>query len=261
MKNPTLSVIMPALNEENNIEEAIKSTLDAFKKHNIDGEIIVINDGSSDKTGKIVEEIIKINNRVFLVNHEKPMGIGYSFWDGVKTSTRDVVVLFSGDNENDPESALEYFYLMNNVDIIVPFILNIEVRERIRRIISSVYRFIINISFGLSLNYTNGTVFYRRIILDDINLKNSGFFYQAEILTKLIRMGYLFVEIPNYLKPRLGGKSKALTLNALINLIKGYLRLAYDIHVKQIDSDINRAKLNKNSISYQKYKDFQEKIK
>jgi dolichol-phosphate mannosyltransferase len=255
----TLSVIMPALNEENNIEAAINSTLDAFKKHNINGEIIVINDGSTDKTRNLVEEISKHNSRVSVIHHNYPKGIGYSFWEGVKHSTNDVVVMFPGDNENDSDNALEFFYLMQDVDIIVPFIHNIEVRDRFRRLISSIYRFIINMSFGINLNYTNGTVFYRREILDDIELKNYGFFYQAELLIKLIRKGYLFAEIPNYLSTRNSGKSKAVTLKSLFKVMNGYLQLVFDIHIKRIELGRNYGNLNKNSASYRKYIEFQEK--
>ena len=260
MSKPTLSVIMPALNEENNIEAAIRSTIEAFNNHGIDGEVIVVNDGSTDSTKSIVERIIQEANNVKLINHIKPMGIGYSFWDGIKHSDREIVVSFPGDNENDPDDALTFLHLMDHVDIIIPFIHNVEVRDRIRRLISSLYRFIMNISFGINLNYLNGTVFYRRLILKEVDLKNFGFFFQAEILIKLIRKGYLFAEVPNYLGTRGDGKSKALTLKSLMQVIKGYLRLAFDIHIRAIETKKNYQKLNKESRSYRKHLNFQSDL-
>jgi glycosyltransferase involved in cell wall biosynthesis len=251
--NLSLSVIMPALNEEKNIKEAIYSTLKAMDHYKIKGEMIVINDGSIDNTGKIIQEIIKNNKNIKLINHNKPMGIGYSFFDGIKFSEKDVVVMFPGDNENDSFDALSFFYLMNNVDIIVPFIHNSEVRNRFRRLISSIYRFIINMSFGINLNYTNGTVFYRKCILEDIKLKSKGFFYQAEILIKLIRKGYMFAEIPNVLLKRNSGKSKAVSFKSLLNIIKNYLILFLDIHIKRIEGKNGYYNLHKKSISI-KYK-------
>lgn len=253
MIKQTLSIIMPALNEENNIEAAIYSTLNAFEKHGIDGEVIVINDGSTDNTGSIVESIIEKINNVKLINHDKPKGIGFSFWDGVKHSDKDIVAMFPGDNENNPDDAFEFLGLMDNVDIIVPFVHNVEVREKIRRLISSLYRFIVNMSFGININYFNGTVFYRRVILKDIELSNFGFFYQAEILIKLIRKGYLFAETPTFLGIRKNGDSKALTIKSLIQVIKGYLRLAFDIHIRAIEAKGNYKKLNKNSVSFRKH--------
>lgn len=227
----TLSIVMPALNEESNVKDSIINSLDAMKKHRISGELIVINDGSTDKTREVVEELMMSHPNVRLINHEKPWGIGGSFMDGVKHSQMDVVVMFPGDNENNPDSALEFFHLANHVDVIVPFIANVEIRNRFRRIVSSLYRLIINISFGVTFNYTNGTVFYRRSVITREVLKSHGFFYQAELLIRIIRKGYLFAEVPNIMYERKVGQSKAIRFRSLIHVMKGYLRLLYDIHI------------------------------
>lgn len=256
----SLSVIMPALNEEENITGAIKSTLRSFSMFDIDGEIIVINDGSTDGNRKIVEEFIEKNTRVRLINHEKPCGVGYSFWDGIKNSNKEVVVMFPGDNENDPENAFAFIEFIKKVDIIIPFIHNVEIRDKKRRSISSLYRFIINVSFGINLNYTNGTVFYRKCIFNDVELKSRGFFYQAELLVKLIRKGYLFAEVPNFLSKRSTGKSKAINLKSLLKVIKDYLKLMYELHGRRIEAVPGYRMLDKDSISYRKKSDYAEKI-
>src|ERR1041385_4578649 len=129
MKKPSLSVIMPALNEEANIRDAVLSSLQSMKKHGIEGDVIVINDGSIDRTRTIVEGLMSQSSQVKLVNHDRPGGIGYSFYDGAKRSEQDVVVMFPGDNENDPDSALTFYGLLQEVDLVVPFIHNTEVRE------------------------------------------------------------------------------------------------------------------------------------
>jgi hypothetical protein len=60
------------------------------------------------------------DGRVKLINHDRPRGIGFSFFDGVKSSDKEVVVLFPGDNECSPGDALAFFPLMKEIDIIVP---------------------------------------------------------------------------------------------------------------------------------------------
>ncbi len=74
-----VSVIMPALNEEKNILLAMKNALGAFEECGIAGEIIVINDGSKDRTKEIVEGFLQSDKRVRILNHNKPQGIGASF--------------------------------------------------------------------------------------------------------------------------------------------------------------------------------------
>jgi glycosyltransferase involved in cell wall biosynthesis len=227
----TLSVVMPCLNEQDNVASAILCTLAAFDRHGINGEIVVINDGSTDNTAGVVRALAERHPNVRLIEHARPMGIGFSFWDGVQNARNDFVTMFPGDDENDPDDALLYYYLTRDVDIIVPFIHNVEVRSIWRRVISSLYRFIINISFGMNLNYTNGTVVYNRAILDSVTLNSSGFLYQAELLIKLIRAGYLYAETPHFLSRRGSGKTKALTLKSLLQVTRGYFRLIWEIHV------------------------------
>jgi hypothetical protein len=115
-------------------------------------------------------------------------------------------------------------------------------------------------SFGTNLNYTNGTVFYRKTVFKDIELKSHGFFYQSELLIRLIRKGYLFAEVPNYLMVRKDGKSKATTLKSLLAVIKDYLRLIFDIHILRIELREGYRKVSNDSMSYLKKNDFDRKM-
>lgn len=260
MKKYSLSVIMPALNEEKNIEKAVIATINAFNKYGIDGEIIVINDGSTDNTANIIQNLAKQHNNIKFITHKAPKGIGYSVWKGFKTSDKEVVVYFPADNENDPDDALMFFDLIDKVDIIAPFIHNLKVRDKKRRLISAIYNFIINMTFFTKLNYHNGTTFYRRVILNDIELSNFGFFYQTELLIKLIKSGYLFAEVPNYLGQRTDGKSKALSLKSFIQTIKGYLNLIYVIYIKALKTNKNYKKFHPESITYKRNLNYENKL-
>ena len=252
---------MPALNEEENVELAISSTLNAFKKFGITGEVLLINDGSTDKTRGIVERLCATTQNVRLINHDIPKGIGFSFWDGVQRANGAVVVIFPADNEIDPDDTLQYFWLMEKVDILVPFFHNTEVRNRSRRVISSLYRLVVNMSFGTNLNYTNGAVFYRRCILKGLELNNTGFFYQVELLVKLIRKGYLFAEVPGYLGVRTGGNPKALNLKSFVQVVKGYLGLMFEIHILKIEGNKkDYFELAPDSATFQRASLFENKI-
>ncbi len=254
MQLPTLTVVMPCLNEQENIATVAQETLGAFDRYGIDGELIIVNDGSNDRTAGIARELEKRDRRIRIITHSSPQGIGASFWDGVRTATGDYCTWIPGDNQNDPNDVLRYFYMTKDVDIIVPFFHNIDVRSISRRIISSLYRFIVNISFGTNLNYTNGTVIYNTAILRDIELKSNGFFYQAEILIRLIRAGYLYAETPNFLGSRNAGKTKALTLKSFKDVAKSYLRMVWEVHVMRRVNMLGDD-LNPKSVSYKRIRE------
>jgi len=228
---PQISIIMPALNEEENVGSAIESSLKVFDDYDIHGEIVVVNDGSTDRTQEIIEQYSRKDPRVRFLKHDSPHGFGGSFWDGVDNARGETVVCLPGDNENDPWEILRYFHLTEHVDIVIPFIFNKTVRSFYRNTLSFIYRFIVNTTFGTNLNYTNGTVLYRKAVLKELEYRSHSFFFQTDILIRLIRRGYLFAEVPQRLDVRESGESKALSFPSLIQVIKGYMKLMKDLNL------------------------------
>lgn len=224
-KNLEITVIMPALNEERNIALAIQNTMSAFNDFGVSGEVVVVNDGSSDKTALLVNDLMKNNPSVRMITHVESKGIGASFWDGLEAARGQAIVLLPGDNENDPWEIFRYYRLLEHVDIIIPFVFNKEVRPAWRNALSFFYRFIINSTFHVNFNYTNGTVMYRKSILKDVSFRSSGFFFQTDILIRLVKRGYLFAEVPYRLGVRKEGISKAVSFPSFLQVAKGYLNL------------------------------------
>lgn len=224
------SIIMPALNEEKNIELAILNSLEALDHFGIRGELIAINDGSTDSTEELIQSYMKRDSRVRLITHDRPMGVGASFWDGVDQAQGKFVVMLPGDNENDPMEIFRYHALLKSVDIVIPFVFNKHVRSAYRNALSWIYRFIINTTFLVNFNYTNGTVMYRKALLDELEFRSSSFFFQTDILVRTVKRDYLFAEVPYRMGMRAQGISKAVTFPSLFQVIRGYLRLARDIY-------------------------------
>ena len=238
-ENIFLTIVMPALNEEKNIAAAVNTTLEAFEGFSIDGEIIVINDGSTDGTENLVRELIEKNERLRMIKHDVPRGIGASFWDGVDNASGNFVVMMPGDNENDPLEIFRYCRLLEHVDLVIPFTFNREVRSVFRNFLSFVYRFIINTTFMVNFNYTNGTVLYRKSVLDELDYRSDGFFFQTDILVRTVKKGYLFAEVPYKLKMRGDGASKAVSFPSLIQVVRGYLRLVSNYYFMKDNQVLN----------------------
>src|SRR3990167_9516766 len=132
---PSLTIVMPCLDEEENVASSIRRTLAALAGHGIDGEIVVVNDGSTDGTRDIVLQFVRDNQNIRMIEHPRPMGIGASFWDGIGHARKDFVTMLPSDDEGDTDDALLCYYLSRDVDIIVPFIHNACVRSLGRRLI------------------------------------------------------------------------------------------------------------------------------
>ena len=227
----SVSVIMPALNEEKDISAAIDSVLEAFSAYKINGEIIVVDDGSSDKTAEIVRQKQSQGGCIRLISHRSPQGIGVSFWDGVHSSRAEAVVMVPGDNENKPDEILRHLPRLGAVDMVVPYVVNISARGRLRGVLSRVYTFILNSTFFTGFRYFNGTVLYKKQVLAGISCRSKGFFYQAEILIKAVRMRHLFAEVPYSIREKPVGIGRALSRKTFLDVCGCYLGLLKDIYV------------------------------
>lgn len=256
-KKLTISILMPALNEEKNIAKAIENTLQALNDYELDGEIICINDGSSDETLNIINNYKLIDGRISCINHAVKCGFGASFWTGISSAKNEIVVLMPGDNENNPWEIFRYIDLLDSVDIVIPFVYNKKVRSKFRIVLSYIYRLIINISFNTNLNYTNGTVLYRSEILKDIDYQSKGFFFQTDLLIRLIQKGYLFAEVPYRLEQNNEHVTKAISFPSLVDVIFGYFLLLKEQYFVKKNNPI----VNTNSISYTRYINKNSKMK
>jgi glycosyltransferase involved in cell wall biosynthesis len=225
-----LSIVVPVLDEEENIERALKNICEAIERLGVKCEVIVVDNGSVDSTVEIVERRQRHCDYIKLIPGVLPRGIGVAVWEGIRNSKGRYVVMIPGDGENDTWEMLRYLPLMKDVDMIIPYVYNREVRSISRRLLSKLYKLIINLSFGMLLNYMNGTVMYRRKILDSVNLHSTGFFFQTELLIKCIKRGYLYAEVPYKISPRDGGRQKAINLQSVFIVIKEYIQLLVAVY-------------------------------
>ncbi|OFX26904.1 MAG: glycosyl transferase [Bacteroidetes bacterium GWA2_31_9] len=107
-----LSILIPAYNEENTILQLLQKVASVKLVDNVEKQIIVINDGSTDNTLQLIEDFAKSNNSITILNNEKNSGKGASITSGIKHATGDFVIIQDADLEYDPE---EYNILLKPV--------------------------------------------------------------------------------------------------------------------------------------------------
>lgn len=210
--NNSVSIIIPALNEAGNVENAVSNITQALEKRNItDFEILIIDDGSTDETYQIVNDLCMKNNHISIFHNRAPKGLGYNFRMGVNAASKDYVGWFPGDNQITSESMDNIFEQIGKTDIIIPYVDNPRQRQVYRLILSHIYTAIFNIIFGLRLKYFNGPCFFKRNLLKTVSMTTDSPAYMAEIIVQLLkRTAVSYIEVPFYNQKRGYGKSSVL---------------------------------------------------
>lgn len=226
----SVSVSIPAFNEEENIQKTIALVEGLVKNCIKDFEIVVVNDGSTDRTGEIVAAAAKRNKRVRLVTHAENEGLGSALRDGFRASTKTFVTGYPADNDQSSQILIDLIRNRKTADLVSSYVTNLHTRPFIRRLISVFFVKLMNRFFGLRLKYYNGYFICRRDLLKKINLTSQGFTIFAEIKVKLLKKGVTFVELAYETSPRLKGNSKALRFKNIIQTILFIPQLMKDIY-------------------------------
>lgn len=226
MSQPTLSVVIPALNEELNLEATVKNVQEIVPRYFEDYEILIFNDGSADGTGRIAERLSS-SPRIRVTHHKTPRNLGACYKSGIHMATKDYLIMIPGDNECGTELMKEVFSLTGTADMIVPYTSNPQVRPLARQLLSKAFVSLVNKISGHHLRYYNGAVLHRTSLLKHCPIRTDGFGYQAEVLVKLLRRGHTFREVGTEITYRPFGKSKAIRFDSLFKIAVFVTNLAY----------------------------------
>ena len=148
-RKKSVSIVLPAFNEEDNISYFLTVLLKNL--HDIDYEIIIINDYSTDNTLKIAKSFSKKNQKIKIINNKKNLGFGGSFKEGVKFSTKNYIIVLPGDGETNPKRIFKEFRKLKENKILI-FSWKNQKRKVVRKLLSFLYTKIINFSFMMLKN-------------------------------------------------------------------------------------------------------------
>lgn len=235
MSKATLSVIIPALNEEGNLGAAVSTVLSAIGDRFADYELLVFDDGSADRTGAIADALAAADPHIRVIHNPRNMGFGYNYSRGVELARMDYVTMFPGDNEIPGEAVRTILSAVGSADIVVPYISTPAVRSGSRRVISAAFVALVNLLFGLRLRYFNGPCVHRRALLQSVPMKTHGFAYMAAILVRLIRSGCSYIEVPMPLQARQHGRSKAFKPKNVVSVVRTLGELFWEVRIAERD--------------------------
>tara|TARA_B100000989_G_scaffold287122_1_gene256442 strand:+ start:770 stop:1447 length:678 start_codon:yes stop_codon:yes gene_type:complete len=219
----SISIIVPCFNEEKTVVKVIRN-IKFHLDQKIDYEIVFVDDKSTDKTFDTVKNIFIDDKNIIIHQNNFNLGYGGAFKNGLKLSSKKNCVVIPGDDEADLESIFKNLNFMKDYDVISLYPINSD-RGILREILSASYTKILNFFFKLNLKYYNGTAFYQTHLVKEIEIKSNGFFFNAEILIKLIYLKRKHKELPVKLNLRKRGNSNALKFKTLLGVIKDFINL------------------------------------
>jgi glycosyltransferase involved in cell wall biosynthesis len=232
--NPTarltgLSVFLPALNEEGNIERVVRGFCGELPKVAANYEIIVVDDGSRDRTGEIVDRMATADPHIRVVHHERNQGYGSAVISGIKAARLPYVLLCDGDGQFDPADVELLAARIVDHDVVV----GRRVRRAdhlVRRINGKAWTLLVRFLFGFRLGDIDcGFKLFRLEFVQGIEFHAHGAMITTELLAWLTGRGARMCEVDVRHLPRLTGEQSGNSARVILRAFKELFVLYRDL--------------------------------
>jgi len=230
-----LSVFFLCYNEEANIQTTFNKALPIVQDIAKNWEIILINDGSKDKTGQVIEQIrAKYPKNVKIVTHEHNRGYGAAFKSGVYNSKYEWITFTDSDGQFDFNDiyTLQKKQQQTNADMVIGYYLGRKVPYTVI-LGSQLWQFVVYLLFGLKVRDNDcGFKLFRKKIIDTIPklVAERGPFINSEFLIKSKKSGFKIVEEGVHHFPRTAGQATGRKLSVIIAGFRDLFKLWYKIN-------------------------------
>jgi len=203
----SLSVILPAHNEEAVIAETVQTVVDTLSAWVQDFEVIVVNDGSQDATRAIVETLAANDPRVRLINHAINQGYGAALVSGFEVVNKDLVFFMDSDGQFDIHDLERFFHFIDKYDAVLGY--RIDRQDTwMRKLNAWGWKLLVSVVLGLRVRDVDCAFkLYRADFFREHRLETRGAMINAEMLYKFTRAGYTYTQLGVCHLPRHGGRA------------------------------------------------------
>jgi glycosyltransferase involved in cell wall biosynthesis len=216
----SISVFFPCYNEQDNIERVVQRATEVLDGLGRDYEVIIVDDGSGDQTGRTADSLAAANNRVRVVHHPRNSGYGAALQSGFRSATKELVFFTDGDGQFDIGEMPAMLPLMEECDIVCGYRLNRN-DPVIRKINGWLWTKLVCLLFGMHIRDIDCAFkLFRREVFDHIKMSSSGALISAEILARATRRGYRITQAGVHHYPRTAGSQTGAKLKVIIRAFK-----------------------------------------
>jgi glycosyltransferase involved in cell wall biosynthesis len=214
--SPRATVVVPAFNEERSLGSTLAGLHEAFKQsHFEDFEILVVDDGSSDRTAAVAEEWSQRSPQVRLVRHPINQGLGEAYRTAIATARGDLLAVFPADGQFDAADLVTVVEAGQTHDLVLGD-LDVSQRPAASRLLHWIEWRLVGLLLG-PMPPVHGLFAFRRDLVVGLPLASRGRGWQVvtEIVARLWRQGASCVRVRTRLHPRAYGSSRAISLSAI----------------------------------------------
>ncbi len=213
---PSVSAVLPAFNEAANLEQTIRDLAPVLRRACTAFEIIVVNDGSSDRTVAVAAKVAATIPDVVVLDHPQNRGYGAALRTGFAAARREWILLLDADGQFDPQEIPRFLTALQGADLILGY------REKRadpfhRRLYAICWSVLIRGLLRVRIRDLNcGFKLMRTALVQSLDLTAEGAFISPELLAKAYQQGARTVEIPVTHRPRRHGRQSGGDVRVLL---------------------------------------------
>jgi glycosyltransferase involved in cell wall biosynthesis len=224
---PSISLVLPAYNEADNIEPLIAEAEPALQSVTGDYEIIVVDDGSRDDTAAVTQRVMERNAHVRLVQHPVNRGFGAAVFSGFTAAEKDWIFYTDADRQFVLSELSRFVPHMDQADVIAGY--RAPRRDPFLRVLyGKGWSMLCTLVFGYTVRDVDcGFKLLRREVVQKLapTVRSRGATFSIEWLVRAKRAGYRFVELPVSHRPRVAGSQTGANIDVILRAFKELLQV------------------------------------
>jgi glycosyltransferase involved in cell wall biosynthesis len=235
-----ITLFVACYNEEENIAATLDTLLAALAEVSCTWEVLIIDDGSRDRSVEVIQKYIREHPGLPIYCHENKenKGLAQSYIEGAFLGRGKYYRLVCGDNAEPKETFVTLLRHVGEADMIIPYQTECKGKSWSRRVLSKTYTWLINTISGHRIRYYNGLAVHLRYHVMRWHTNYRGFGFQADMVTRLLDEGFSYVEVPVVAQERTKGSSKALTFRNFFSVT----HTLFDLFIRRIGRMTSRRK-------------------
>ena len=231
----SLTIAMPAYNEAENIAKMIDTALTVVGPMVDELEVVVVDDGSKDDTGAIVQRLSDSDPRVRLVKHPVNLGYGAAVRDAIWSASKELVFMTDSDLQFDLREMERFLPRIGDADMVVGY-RGARSDPWYRTLFGHGWSWLVNLLFGYTARDVDCAFkLFRREVIDTISVESGGAMFSAEFLVRAKRAGFSIVEEPVSHYPRRAGSQTGANLHVILRGFRELFRARWRLWMERRD--------------------------